>query len=155
MQILNIMDWRGDQMFYTIMVIIPIVLLLFVTAVLFIRSIHQLFENASPESRTIEPIMTWLLMIPIFNFVWMFVVLKSVQQLLYQELRLRNLEFKGDSLYNIGLVLAISNIFVLFPYIRWITIPTSLILFIIYWRQILKYKTLLAMTQPVLNPKTT
>lgn len=154
MQFLSIMDWRGDQMFYSILALIPIILLLFTIAILFIRSIQQLYQNANPEFRTIEPIMTWLLMLPLFNFVWMFVVLRSVQQLLYQELRVRNIDFEGDRLYNIGVVLGISNIFVLFPYVRWVSIPISLILFIIYWRQIIRYKTLLATTDPVLTSKT-
>jgi len=154
MQFLSIMDWRGNQMFYSILALIPIILLLFTIAILFIRSIHQLYQNANPEFRTIEPIMTWLLMLPLFNFVWMFVVLRSVQQLLYQELRIRNIVFEGDRLYNIGVVLGVSNIFILFPYVRWVSIPTSLILFIIYWTQILKYKRLLATTNPVLTSKT-
>lgn len=141
-------------MFYSILALIPIILLLFTIAILFIRSIHQLYQNANPEFRTIEPIMTWLLMLPLFNFVWMFVVLRSVQQLLYQELRIRNIVFEGDRLYNIGVVLGVSNIFILFPYVRWVSIPTSLILFIIYWTQILKYKRLLATTNPVLTSKT-
>lgn len=154
MQFLSIMDWRGNQMFYSILALIPIILLLFTIAILFIRSIHQLYQNANPEFRTIEPIMTWLLMLPLFNFVWMFVVLRSVQQLLYQELRIRNIVFEGDRLYNIGVVLGVSNIFILFPYVRWVSIPTSLVLFIIYWSQILKYKRLLATTDPVLTSKT-
>lgn len=151
MQLLSIFNLKGDQMYYTVMVLIPVVFGLFAIAILFIRSIYKLYLSAQPEHRTIEPIMTWLLILPIFNFVWIFVALKSIQQLLYQELRIRNLPFKGDRLYNIGLVLGISNVFVLIPYINWVSIPLSFILFFYYWSQIVKYRKLLESVEPDLS----
>lgn len=143
MLILSLFDLTGDQMFYTILGVIPLIFIIIILAILFIRSIFKLYQTAVPEHRTIEPIMTWLLMIPIFNFVWLFVVLRSVQQLLYKELKERNIEFKGERLYNIGVVLGVSNVFVLFPYIRYLTIPLSFILFFIYWHSIKRYHQLL------------
>lgn len=143
MLILSLFDLTGDSMFYAIMGLIPIIFMIITIAIFFIRSIFKLYQTALPEHRTIEPIMTWLLMIPIFNFVWIFVVLRSVQQLLYEELKDRGLVFKGDRLYNIGIILGISNIFVLFPYIRYVTIPLSFILLFIYWKSIIKYHHLL------------
>ena len=61
-------------MFAALLIIIP-----FVTFVFYIRAISKTIKAIDPEYRTQAPGMAWLLLIPVFNVIWFFFLLKAIK----------------------------------------------------------------------------
>ncbi len=61
-------------MFAAFLIIIP-----FVTFIFYIRAISKTIKAIDPEYRTQSPGMAWLLLIPVFNVIWFFFLLKSIK----------------------------------------------------------------------------
>jgi len=65
---------RSNNLFAAFLIIIP-----FVTFIFYIRAISKTIKAIDPEYRTQAPGMAWLLLIPIFNVIWFFFLLKSIK----------------------------------------------------------------------------
>jgi hypothetical protein len=69
-----------------------LVLLLFlVFPIWYIVTLRRALESCSPESRTMDPGKVWLLLIPLFNWIWHFSVVSNMARSLHNEFARRNL----------------------------------------------------------------
>jgi uncharacterized protein len=66
-------------------------------------TLQKALKLCSPESRTMNPRYVWLIFIPIFNFVWQFIVVLRVSSSLGNEFALRNLVKEPNPGRKIGL----------------------------------------------------
>jgi hypothetical protein len=73
------------------LLVVLVVGLLFVPAIFFLISLQRALERCAPESRAMSPGAVWLSLIPLFNFVWQFVVVINVAESLRNEFVRRNM----------------------------------------------------------------
>ncbi len=64
---------------------------LVVLEILFLLSMQKALNRCSPSSRTMEPGMVWLQLIPVFGMVWSFFVVLKTSESLDAEIRARNI----------------------------------------------------------------
>lgn len=131
-----------------------ILLLLFVgciflvPVIFYILTLQGALNKCSVESRTLEPGMLWLLLVPIVSVVWHFFVVIGMANSLGNEFRRRGgpiLEPKPGQ--SIGLAMCICAACGFIPILGLIAYLVHLVLWIIYWAKIGEFSRLLSVTQ--------
>lgn len=130
---------------------------LFVFAVIFVFCLaigvficYQLYLSASrlPEAnRKLAPASVFLLLVPLLNFVWLFIVVMKLSQGYQQYFASQQRTDVGDCGYNIGLGWAISAVCVFVPIAHLFAGLASLVFMILY---LVKMSQLRAMVVPAL-----
>lgn len=108
--------------------------------IFFCLTLQNLLKAIQKENRAMEPGMVWLLLIPILNWIWTFVVVINISKSIHAEYKSRNMEIEEKPLLNLGLVFAISGICNFIPYLKYIAWLVGLISFIMYWIKANEYK---------------
>ena len=103
----------------------------------YVAFLSGILRKCHPQSRTMEPGMVWLLLIPVVSIVWNFFVITALAKSLGNEFRLRNVP-TGD--YepgkSVGIGMAVCGACSIVPFVNFVAIPAHLILWIIYWVKI-------------------
>jgi len=89
---------------------VALILIIFIPGILYLRTLSVALQKCSTQNRKMSPAKVWLLLIPLFNLVWQFIVIPKVSDSLRAEFRERNIRFKGDIGESIGLFFCISII---------------------------------------------
>lgn len=115
-------------------------------AVMFFRTLSDALRRCTPKNRMMAPANVWLLFIPFFNFVWIFMVVNAVSTSLKNEYGDRGLPSDHDFAKTIGIIygicLVVNAIFRIarLEGIAGIIGLAGLVLLIIYWVKIANYK---------------
>ena len=126
-----------------VLVIILIVALL-IPAILYLISLQNTLNAVSPANRKTQPGNVWLMLIPVFNIVWNFLLVGYIADSLKAEFASRNqpvAEVRPG--YTIGLWMCILNCCSFIPVVNIFTGIGSLVCWIIYWVKIVEYKNML------------
>ena len=109
-------------------------------AIFYILTLSRALSKCHPASRTMEPGMVWLLLIPLFNLIWNFFVVQAMARSLANEFRLRNVPSpEPEPGKTIGLAMAICGACSIIPLVNLLTGIGYLALWIIYWIKISGY----------------
>ncbi|MFN7959484.1 MAG: hypothetical protein U0P46_14310 [Holophagaceae bacterium] len=111
--------------------------------IFYILTMQKALNLAGPRHRKMEPGMVWLMLIPLFNLVWHFFVVKNVSESIKSWAAEQQQEV-GDGGYTIGLVACIANCCSIIPVVNMLAGPTALICFIIWWVKIAGFNKLMA-----------
>lgn len=150
------------DMFAGSMLIVLIVVLLVVIAVycIYLYNLQKTLEQVSPENRDIAPTNAWLLLIPLFNYIYRFMFYPKLSSSVEKEYGSRGLPADGDFAKNLGTALAAAGAagFVVgrVPALAAISSIIGLgvlVLWIVYWVKTAKFKQTLA-TSPKGNDGT-
>jgi len=110
----------------------------------FIAYLSGILSKCSLSSRTMQPGMVWLLLVPAFNIIWNFFVVLALAKSLGNEFRLRNIQNNdpepGKAL---GLAMCICGACGIIPFVNFLTFPVQFVLWIIYWVKMAGYSRLL------------
>lgn len=123
----------------TIIRIVAGVLFLCVLAagIAYIAFLGSVLAKCSPSSRTMQPGMVWLSLIPLFNLIWAFFVVTAIADSLGNEFRVRNIPTSepkpGKS---IGIAMAVCGACMVIPFVNILAFLPRLILWIVYWFKI-------------------
>lgn len=113
-------------------------------AIAFIGFLSRLLGKCSPSSRTMEPGMAWLLLIPIFSIIWGFLVVSALAKSLGNEFRLRNIEsVEPEPGKTLGMAMCVSQACAVVPFLSIFAAPVTLILWILYWVKLAGYARML------------
>jgi hypothetical protein len=134
---------------------VPLVLLIF-----YILELKRALSKCAPENRTIDRHLVWLLIIPVFNILWHFIIVQNIACSLRNEFQKRNITSEKKPGHLIGIWLSIffglANIhmviFLLIPtnYQPYLTLLAYfiellwVILWVIYWVKINTFSKLLS-----------
>jgi hypothetical protein len=119
-------------------------LLVLVPGILYILTLRNTLLKCSPQSRTIDPGKLWLLLIPIFNLGWHFVVVSNMSSSLSKEFALRGIPSKDHEPGKmLGLAMCILMVCPI-PLFMLLLMPAGLICWIVYWIKISGYSRALA-----------
>jgi hypothetical protein len=116
-----------------------------VIAIFYCLSLSRALEKCSPQFRTMQPGMVWLLFIPLFNIIWHFFVVLALSTTLGNEFRARNILAPPEPGKTLGLAMCICAAISIIPLVGIITGTVNLVLWIIYWIKIAEFSRMLDM----------
>lgn len=133
----------------------PVLLLFFsvsilVPTVLYLIALQNTLARCSPNSRTLSPAMVWLLLIPLFNLAWHFVVVSNISKSLHNEFDRRNIQAEPQPGKGIGLAMCILACTILVPVAGIYTGVAALVCWIIYWVKVAEFGRMLEQPAAVL-----
>jgi hypothetical protein len=119
--------------------------------IFYLITLQKALIAIAPESRMMAPAQVWLLLIPLFNIVWQFIVIKRMADSIKNECIRLNIAIAEERpayalgltmtlLYLGSLVLNRNNIS---PLLGAICIIASFVCWIMYWLKIVGYKNLI------------
>ena len=125
---------------------IPVVLglLLLVMPIRYILTLTQALKRCSPAARTMEPASVWLLLIPVFNLIWNFIVVLGMAKSLSNEFARRGISSDAEPGKTWGLAMCILALLVVVPAIGIIFPVVGVVCWGLYWFKIATYSELLA-----------
>jgi len=134
-------EWLGGFIFAAILIFIAYILMY----VFFLITLSKTLKAIQPVNREMEPGEVFLLFIPLFNYVWMFIVVNKLSNSIEKELKSRNITTSSKPTFGIGLAVAIlsASFFVftyMFPYGAKGIGLAYIICFISYWSNVSGYK---------------
>jgi hypothetical protein len=139
----------GDliQPWHMMVLLIVASFFLFVPAIFYILTLTHALNKCSPMSRTIEPGMLWLLLVPLVNLVWHFFVVLGMSKSLNNEFRLRNMPVADPTPgQSIGIPMCICGACTIIPGLGVVAWLARLVLWIVYWAKIAEFSHILDQT---------
>lgn len=130
-----------------LVVLLLIALGAIVVYVFYLKNLQDLLKEVAESNREVPPSNVWLMFIPFFNIVYSFILYNKIANSLSAEFQSRDLPQEGDYGKGLGLAIAIVGAAGLIPGISDFTGLPSLILLIVYWVKMAKFKQLLRTTE--------
>lgn len=122
--------------------------------IFYLLTLQKALSKCTPGFRSPDPGMVWLLLIPVFNLIWQFIVVTGIGKSLASEYARRGIPspepFPGQS---IGLAMCICSCCCIIPILGILAGLAYLVLWIIYWIKIAEFSRVLDMPPvPVAAP---
>jgi hypothetical protein len=125
-----------------VLLIIILFFVLLISIIFYILTLQNTLKEVSPENRQMEPGQVWLLLIPLFNLVWRFIVVNKIADSLRAEFADRQINVDEDRPgYSIGIAYCILPLFGIIPILGTMASIAGLVCWIIYWVKMHDYKT--------------
>ena len=122
---------RSNNLFAALLIIIP-----FVTFVFYIRAISKTIKAIDPEYRTQAPGMAWLLLIPVFNVIWFFFLLKSIKTGFFRMYENRRINQPIDTGYTYGVAMGCCWAAIFIPKLIFIALIPMFVFSILHWTKL-------------------
>lgn len=127
-----------------IIVVLFFLLIALVVAILYLLTLQNTLRKIAPQNRTIEPGNVWLMLIPLFNLIYAFILYPKISESLKNEFESRGNPQGGDYLNTLGYVNAASGVTNLvlnfIPLIGSVIQLGLFVVWIVYWVQISSLK---------------
>lgn len=121
-----------------------IVLTCLITGIFYLLTLQRTLQAISVENRTMSPASVWILLIPIVNFIWHFIVVGQLSDSIKAEAMAKNIEINEERpSYNLGLTMCILNCLCLVPHISFFAGILGIFCWLFYWIKISSYKNML------------
>jgi hypothetical protein len=137
--------YAQSAVFLGIMSVIVAVAL--IPAIFYILTLQKALQRCSPESRTTSPGSAWMLLIPLYNIIWQFILVSRIAESLHNEFVKRNIEEDPTPGKAIGIAFCILNILGIIPVVGIVAAACGLVCWIIYWVKIAGYSNKLVQTE--------
>jgi hypothetical protein len=144
------MDHMDGDLFGTmaLLTMLPIVLLiLLIPTIFFLLTLQRALARCEPSSRTMTPGQVWLLLVPIFNLAWIFLVVNALSDSLHREFTRRGIPVTPNPGKSIGLAYAILSLLSAVPLVGFLTGLPACVCWILYWVEIARYSGRLDLQQ--------
>ena len=129
-------------------VLIVIAFLCFIGLVVmsfFVLTLQRALARCEPSIRTMSPGQVWMLLIPIFNLAWIFVVVNALADSLHREYTRRGIPVVPSPGKTMGYAYAILTVVSAIPFVGMLTGLIAFVCWILYWVEIAKYSGRLAL----------
>lgn len=135
------MDSPASSATFQIIFLLLFVVLALVPLIFFLLTLQKTMNVVSEENRKMPPSNVWLMLIPLFNIVWQFIMVNKIAESITEECIKLNIPLKESKpTYSIGLTWNICNLITFIPIIGGLA---ALITFILYWVKVNEYKNLM------------
>lgn len=126
-------------------VIFMIIIIALIPKIFYIITLQRALRRCSPENRRMSPENVWLLLIPVFDLVWQFIVVDNMGKSLAAEFRKRDIRVdETEPGKSIGLAYCILSVVSFIPFVGILTGIASFVLWILYWIRIDNYSAQIA-----------
>lgn len=123
---------------------IIIIIFFVIPTIFYLLTLQNTLNLIGLKNRKMPTRNLWLLLIPLFGTIWHFFIVKNMADSLKAEFSSRNIKTNEDRpAYGIGIVMCISQCFMVIPLINSIAGIVFLVCWIVYWIKISSYKKLL------------
>ena len=124
-----------------------------VPAIFYILTLQKALNQCSPASRTMEPGLVWLLVIPLVHLVFSFFVVLALSKSLANEFARRGIPNPDPQPGQaVGLAMSICGCCTVIPLVGFVAVWAFLVLWIIYWVRIANYSRQLTMLPGAMPP---
>lgn len=131
--------------FILVAMLFGVLLLFYIPWIFYLITMHKALNRVAPERRKTTPLIIWLNMIPLVQFVTHFFMVSGIADSLADEYYARNLPLSDQRPgYTMGLVTSIMLILSMIPYLGIIFSMVALVTWIIYWVQIAEFSRAIA-----------
>ena len=139
----------GELFQPTHLLIIFIVLGVFLLPVIFyLLTLQGALQKCAPQSRTLEPALVWLYIIPLVNLVFAFIIVLNMAKSLRNEFNRRGiLVADPEPGQGIGIAMAVCACCSIIPILGVLAVLAHLVLWIMYWVKIAEYSKMLDVPQ--------
>ena len=122
-----------DEVVVLMMIFMGVIMLASIAfAIWMLAFLSSCLASVPPEHRRMEPGMVWLMLVPLFNLVWMFFVYVRVPKSFASYFHSIGEHDVGDAGEGLGIAIPILNLISSIPYVNCLTSPVALILLIVY-----------------------
>jgi hypothetical protein len=112
----------------------------FASVIFYIVTLQKTLERCSPASRTMSPGKVWLLLIPLFNIVWHFIIVVNITKSVHNEFERRGLpNSEPEPGKTLGLVMCGLAAASIIPLLGVLCFLAYLVCWIMYWIKISGY----------------
>ena len=118
--------------------------ILILPIIFFLLTLQKALGRCAPQNRTMGPGEVWLLLIPLFNLVWQFIVVSRVAVSLGNEFRMRGIPQEPEPGKTIGLAYCVLAVCSIIPILGLLISIAALVCWIIYWIKISEFSSQLA-----------
>lgn len=133
--------WLGPLFGLFGLIFLALVLL---PAIFYLLNLQKALSRCAPESRTLDPGLVWLMLIPLFNLVWHFLLVSHISKSLHNEFARRNIPgLEPEPGRSLGLAMCILACCGIIPVLGLLAGLAGLICWIAYWAKIAGYARLL------------
>ena len=116
--------------------IVFILLLLLIPQIFYILSLQKTLSSVDMSLRETSPNLVWLMLIPLFNIIWIFFLVVWINKGFEKMWDAGRLSQKTSAGFGVGLGFGISWIFCLIPGVNFIAWIPALVFWILHWIQI-------------------
>ncbi|MBA2250945.1 MAG: hypothetical protein H0W12_12235 [Chitinophagaceae bacterium] len=135
MKFLFVMPGEGELTILFIVIALAIIPYIF-----FLITLQKTLNAISAENQKMSPGNVWLMLIPLFNIVWQFIVVNSIADSIKAECERLNIPIKENKpTSGLGLAWNISTVCFFIPFAS----LASLVLWILYWVKVNEFKNLI------------
>lgn len=140
-----------------VMLVAIMLIILLIPYIIFLVSLQNTIKLIAPENRRLSPGTVWIMLIPVVGGIWGIVMVKYVADSIAKELRSKGEVVQDNPTYAVGLAMCITQVLSIVPGMSAFLGLPWLVLWIIYWVQIAKYKEHLQRAQhkPAVGATTT
>lgn len=115
-----------------------------IIAIFYILTLVRALQKCAPQSRTMQPGMVWLLLIPLFGLVWHFFVVMGMSNSLGNEFRVRGMaNAPQEPGKQVGLGMCICAVCGVIPYLGILASVAGLVLWVMYWMKMAEFSQML------------
>ena len=146
-------EFYFNELFYPLLVV---GLIFLIPYIFFLLSQYNILKVIQPDNRLMQPFEVWFQLVPVFGLIWQFVVVGRIADSIRNEYQSqKDISFlgmgDGELLENINNRVTYSTGFwycvmvccSLIPVLGFITGIGALVLWITYWRQLIKHKEII------------
>jgi len=140
----------GVAILFFIIFGIMMFLITLTVAILYLLNLQNLMKEIEIKNREVEPTNVWLMLIPLFNLVYDFILFPKISDSVKKELTDRKMEETGNYGRSLAIAIPILTILFWFPFAG----IANLVLFIIFWVKMAEYKNKLRNNPKTVEPLT-
>lgn len=115
-----------------LMIVVISLLIGFAISIVIAALLYTIQKRVPAEHQKIDPLMVWLLLIPVFNLIWNFFVFLRIPESYQSHFQAHGRTDVGDCGKSIGLWYAICAVCSIVPCINYLAGPAALVLLIIF-----------------------
>jgi uncharacterized membrane protein YphA (DoxX/SURF4 family) len=118
--------------------------LFIIPSIFYLITLQKTLEAVTPANRKMPPGQVWLLLIPLFNYIWQFFTVSNIADSIKLECERLNIPVSEERpTYNIGLTKNILSLCVFIPFFGGLASLAFIVCWIIYWVKVNEYKKLI------------
>lgn len=131
-----------DSAFFAVfgVMIFFILAIAIVIAILYLMNLQNLLKEIDHKNRLVEPTNVWLMLIPLFNIIYPFILYPKISDSVRNEYQSRGIKKAGDFSRGIGIAMPILGLCGWIPFLGSLAGLANFILFIIFWVKTSEYK---------------
>jgi len=116
--------------------------MVYVPLIFYILTLQRALDAVDPPLRPVAPGLVWLLLIPLFNFIWIFFLVVWITKGFEKMWQSQRLTAQTSAGFGVGIAYSVCWVLCLVPGLNLLLVIPSLVLWILHWVQVSQAKKL-------------